>query len=221
MEADFWHQRWSENQIGFHQDKTNSRLVRLWADMGIGAGAEVFVPLCGKSLDMLWLAQQGYRVIGVELSESACEAFFSENGLPFSSRRSGAFREYAGESIRLLAGDFFHLQSTDLAEVAAVYDRAALVALPRSMRPDYARHMAAILPGSCRILCIGMSYDQSRMAGPPFSVAEDEVRQLFENAFDIDVVAESAGPEIVGNLRDRGLDTLEEKVYRMVRREAP
>ena len=218
MEPSFWHQRWAENQIGFHQEKINSRLIRLWPLLDLAEGTGVFVPLCGKTLDMVWLAEQGHKVLGVELSESACEAFFHENGLPFDRHRGDRFVELAGERIRLLAGDFFALTAADLAGVTAFYDRAALVALPEPTRPRYAEHMDAVLPSHCQGLCISMSYDEAKMKGPPFSVTDHEVRQLFESAFDVEVVAESSGPDIVGNLRERGLDTLAEKVYHLVRR---
>ncbi len=219
MEPSFWHQRWSENRIGFHQEKINSRLIRLWPQLDLEKGAGVFVPLCGKTLDMLWLAEQGFRVVGVELSEAACEAFFNENDIPFETGQRGVFKEYDGHGVRLLAGDFFELVPEDLAGITAIYDRAALIALPEPMRPDYARHMADLCPPGSQGLCIGMSYDESKMQGPPFSVMEEEIRRLFEPSFDVALVARSSGPDIVGNLRERGLDTLEEKVYRLIRRE--
>ncbi len=218
MESSFWHQRWAENQIGFHQEKINSRLIRFWPQLDLLKGTMVFVPLCGKTLDMLWLVEEGFEVLGIELSESACEAFFQENGIPFERNRGDRFVEFTGEQIRLLAGDFFALTAMDLAGVTSFYDRAALVALPESMRQKYAQHMDAVLPPHCQGLCISMSYDEMKMKGPPFSVGEDEVRQLFESAFDVEVIAESSGPDIVGNLRQRGLDTLAEKVYHFVRR---
>ena len=167
---------------------------------------------------MVWLKAQGYRVIGVELSESACESFFKENDLSFTAEQRGEFTVFKGDGIELLAGDFFALSATDLAGASAVYDRAALVALPVSMRADYVQHLANLLPPAARGLCISMSYDQSKMNGPPFSVPEAEVRRLFDTGFEVDVISESSGPDIVGNLKERGLDTLDEKVYRLVRR---
>ena len=217
MEPEFWQQRWSENKIGFHQQKINSRLRKLWPGLGVPRGAEVFVPLCGKSLDMLWLAEQGYRVLGIELSAAACESFFVENGIAYRAEVRGPFTGYIGEAITLYAGDFFDLSANDLSAVRGVYDRAALIALPESMRPGYARHMTDILPSGCRGLLIGMTYDERKMQGPPFSVGEAEVRELFEPGFSVDLISESSGPDIVGNLRDRGLDTLDEKVYRLAR----
>lgn len=178
----------------------------------------MFVPLCGKSLDMLWLAEQGYRVLGIELSASACESFFVENGMAYKVETRGPFTGFASESITLFAGDFFDLSAENLSNVQGVYDRAALIALPESMRPGYAGHMADILPSGCRGLLIGIAYDERKMQGPPFSVGEEEVRELFEPGFSVDLISESSGPEIVGNLRERGLDTLEEKVYRLAGR---
>ena len=217
MEPEFWHQRWSENRIGFHQQKINSRLRKFWPCLGVPRGADVFVPLCGKSLDMLWLAEQGYRVLGIELSASACESFFVENGMAYKVEARGPFTGFAGESITLFAGDFFDLSAEDLSSVRGIYDRAALIALPESMRPGYAGHMADILPSDCQGLLISIAYDERKMQGPPFSIGEEEVRELFEPGFSVDLISESTGPEIVGNLRERGLDTLDEKVYRLAK----
>jgi thiopurine S-methyltransferase len=217
MDPEFWQQRWQQNQIGFHQQKINSRLKKLWPGLGIATGSRVLVPLCGKSLDMLWLWQAGYRVLGVELSAAACEAFFRENDLPFEHSADGIFERFAMQGIELLAGDFFALSPADTVGITSAYDRAALVALPADMRPAYAAHLAALLPEGCTMLLIGMGYDESRMQGPPFSVQEDEVRNLFSPSFGIEIISTSSGPDIVGNLKQRGLDTLEEKVYRLTR----
>ncbi len=218
MEPDFWHERWKENRIGFHQQKINSRLKKLWPVLEVPAGARILVPLCGKTLDMLWLRDAGHEVLGVELSAEACAAFFEENELPCARRGGDRFEHFTGEGIELLAGNFFTLGSNDTADIAAAYDRAALVAMPAAMRPDYANHLAELLPKGSQVLLISMDYDQQRMDGPPFAVPENEVRSLFSPAFDVEIIATSSGPDIVGNLAERGLDTLEEKVYRLVRR---
>ena len=217
MDPAFWHQRWQQNRIGFHQEKINSRLKKYWPQLDLAKGSRVFVPLCGKSLDMMWLLQSGYHVLGVELSAQACADFFSENELPFDETEVDHFRRFTFEGIELLAGDFFDLDAGDLKSVAAVYDRAALVALPPDMRPDYVAHLAALLPVGTPLLLISMSYDESRMQGPPFSVQDDEVQRLFAGAFDVECVGHSSGPDIVGNLGERGLETLEERVYRITR----
>lgn len=218
MEHDFWHERWDKGQLGFHQDKVNSRLRKHWSALGLDSGERIFVPLCGKSLDMYWLEESGHPVLGVELSATACRDFFSEAGREVESCEDARFQRFSGGDIELWSGDFFALEAADLADVSGVYDRAALVALPPSMRVDYAAHMARVLARGTRVMLVSFDYDQSKMNGPPFSVPEDEVRSLFAEHFSIEIVTQASGPEILGNLADRGLDTLTEKVYLLIRR---
>mgnify|MGYP006186955445 CR=1 FL=1 len=137
MHEDFWQERWARNEIGFHLREVNPYLQRHWPDLGLAAGAQVLVPLCGKSLDMAWLAGQGYRVLGVELAESAVIAFFAEQELTPEVDQYGAFRRYRAGAVELLCGDFFALQAADVAACAGLYDRAALIALPQEMRSSY------------------------------------------------------------------------------------
>ena len=229
MEHDFWHQRWAAGRLGFHQQKVNSRLIKFWHAAAPVKGEKVLAPLCGKSLDMLWLAGEGHPVIGVEVSDVACRDFFVENELPYQCAREdggedGApFVRYTGGGdggsggIELWCGDFFDLKPADLRGVRVVYDRASLIALPEGMRAAYAAHLAALLPPGARVFLISMDYDENKMKGPPFSVPEDEVRGLFADEFSVEIITQSAGPDIVGNLAARGLDTLNEKVYLMRR----
>lgn len=218
MDHVFWHQRWMEGQLGFHQEKVNSRLCKFWPQLGVAKNERVFVPLCGKSLDMVWLAREGYRVFGVDLSPIACRDFFTENGIDFEEIQCGEFRRFSGHGVELWSGDFFVLTSDDLNDVRSVYDRASLVALPAGMRDDYANHLASLLGADTQVLLLSMDYDQCKMTGPPFSVPEDEVRSLFDGSFRLELLSQASGPEIVGNLAQRGLDTLTEKVYLLTRR---
>ena len=80
LEHDFWLERWREGQIGFHKTHWNPMLTKHWPLLGIEAGTRVFVPLCGKSLDMRYLVSLGHEVVGIDLSEDAIDAFFSEGG---------------------------------------------------------------------------------------------------------------------------------------------
>ncbi len=222
MESDFWHTRWQANRIGFHQSRFNSRLVSLWPSLQLSAGAEVFVPLCGKSLDMLWLHQQGFKVLGVELSELASAAFFDENDLPYERTTEGNLQLFTGcdaaQGIRLFAGDMFSLPDSQTADVAAVYDRAALIAMPPEMRQKYVDQLALLTPAGATGILIGLNYDPSKMKGPPFSVPDSEVRSLLGPYFELEQLTHSQGPDRLGNLADRGLDTMEEHVYRITRK---
>ena len=191
---------------------------KFWNTAAPEKNGKILVPLCGKSLDMLWLAGEGYRVLGVEISEIACRDFFVENQLPYVRKDGAPFTRYSSGTIEIWRGDFFDLTPDDMDGTLVAYDRAALIALPETMRTNYATHLATLLqPSGARIFLISMDYDENKMKGPPFSVPETEVRDLFEKEFSVDLISQSSGPDIVGNLATRGLDTLNEKVYRIRR----
>jgi len=170
----------------------------------------VFVPLCGKSPDLLWLRQQGARVVGVELSQLAIEAFFSENSLPVRTDSVASFDRYQSDGITLLCGDLFRLDATCLDGVRGVYDRGSLVALPLSMRQEYARHLCHILPTDCHMLVVSYDYDQSELAGPPFAVPMTEIEELFDGEFAVEPLAEQDALPSHNILRQRGVSQLTE-----------
>ena len=145
MDPAFWHERWRSGQIGFHQTAADRNLVRHWPQLGLAAGSSVFVPLCGKSLDLIWLRDRGHRVIGVELSGIAIEAFCMENGLPSKRRRVGGFEVYEAPNIELYCGDFFALTHELLGPVAGVYDRAAAISWAPPLRAGYVAHLTSLL----------------------------------------------------------------------------
>jgi thiopurine S-methyltransferase len=215
MERDFWLERWQRNEIGFHQHEINAHLQDCWPRLGLAAGNTVFVPLCGKSRDLLWLRARGHSVLGVEISPIAVRDFFSENGLVAQRTRQHEFERYEADGLAILCGDFFALTAADLAGVAGVYDRASLIALPPDLRGRYAGQLAVILSARAEILLVTMDYPQAQMSGPPFAVREDEVRRLYAARYDVaqlytkDILAENP------RFRERGLDALTEQVYRL------
>ena len=215
MQPEFWQQRWKANQIGFHQDQINPWLVEFWPQLEIPEHARVLVPLAGKSLDMWWLSEQGHTVLGVELSPVAVGDFFEATGVTPERSNDGPFQRCEANGVSLLCGDFFALTTEHLKGVAAVYDRASLVAFPPPMRPDYAAHLQQILPPSCPVLLITMEYPAEQMQGPPFPVDEDEVQQLFGERFSIDKLAEAGILGDMPQFRDRGLTSLTEKIFKL------
>ncbi|WP_297295095.1 thiopurine S-methyltransferase [uncultured Methylovirgula sp.] len=182
MDADFWHRRWQQGEIGFHQAEPNSLLTRHLPALGLPQGARLFLPLCGKTRDIHWLRANGFRVAGAELSPLAVEQLFAELGLVPRISPAGALQRHEAEGLTIFAGDIFTLDREVLGRVDAVYDRAALVALPAATRTRYAAHLRAITGGAPQIV-ITFDYDQSRMDGPPFSVDESEIRRLYEDAY--------------------------------------
>ncbi len=212
MDAEFWLQRWREGQTGFHRPEVNPRLASFWSRLRLQPGDQVFVPLCGKSLDMLWLREQ-YAVLGVELSQLAVDAFFLENALQAEHAPQGAFTVHRTERLTLLCGDFFDLEPAQLERVSAVYDRAALIALPKPMRARYAAHLAGLLPSVTPMLLITLEYDQVQMDGPPFSVSEQEVETLFGSRWSIRCLHREELLASEPRFRERGLTGLSENVY--------
>ncbi len=213
MEREFWETGWAEGRTGFHQSAVNPQLERHWRDLDVAAGAKVLVPLCGKSLDMLWLRDRGFAVVGVEVVRQAVEAFFVENDLRSTTRRRGPFTVWAAEGIEIYEGDFFALTPEDAAGAAAVYDRASLIALPPAMRRQYAAHMGTILKGKPRMLLLTYEYPEAEMNGPPFSVTEEDVAALYGDGFEIERVASRDALGEYPHLRERGLSRLTDKAY--------
>ncbi|WP_019894178.1 thiopurine S-methyltransferase [Hydrogenovibrio halophilus] len=188
MQADFWHQMWHSGRVGFHQADINRFLQAHWQRLGLDNQTSVLVPLCGKTLDMLWLKELGHSVIGVELSEKALQDFLEEHRLVGTPTSHPDLTGYEVDGLALFCGDFFHLRARDCAEVGAVYDRAALIALPPSMRQDYVAHMKAILPQTVPQMLIAMEYDQAALSGPPFSVGRAEIERLYAPDYHVDVL---------------------------------
>jgi len=218
MDPDFWLQRWQHNQIGFHQEQVNTHLERYWGHLQLPANGRVFVPLCGKSRDLLWLRAQGHEVLGIEISPIAVRDFFAENDLVAELGQQGAFQCWRSDGIELLLGDYFDLQPDDLAGCRAVFDRASLIALPREMRIAYRDRMLAIAPAGAPTLLITLEYPQQQMDGPPFSVLQDEVGSLYGQSHHIELLQDFDALAENPNLRAKGLTRLQERVYRLLPR---
>ncbi len=218
MEPGFWHQRWHDNQIGFHQDKPTPLLLKHWPAIGMPAGAKVFVPLAGKSLDMGWFAAQGYRVLGVELSRLAIEQFIAEHKLVPEVRESRYGTHYVAGNVELICGDAFALDADALADCSVVFDRAALIALPPELRQRYVDELYARLPAGCRGLLITLEYPPHEKQGPPFTVTEAEVRTLYDRDWEVEVLERRDILAQQPNFIEEGVTALEAVVYRLIRR---
>ncbi|MCF7534051.1 thiopurine S-methyltransferase [Pseudomonas petrae] len=218
MEPRFWHERWAINQIGFNQASVNSHLLRLWAELTAMPGERVLVPLCGKSIDMIWLLNQGFHVVGAELSEIAVAGFFSENGLQATIEERGAFKVHRTERCEIWCGDFFALKPEDIGDCTAFYDRAALIALPPDLRWRYVKQLNHLLSNDACGLLVTLDYDQSLIAGPPFSVDEDEVLQLLSPDWRVKRVADLDVLEQGVKFKQAGATSLMEYAYRLYRR---
>lgn len=214
MEPDFWHARWQSETIGFHQSEINRYLRKYINELELDSGDTIFVPLCGKSLDMWWLYEQGFKVIGIELSDIAANSFFAEAGKKAVKTQRGNFNSWAFSDVEILCGDYFDLDPNILGKVDAVFDRAALIALPGKIRKKYIAQLGSLLPVGAHGLLVTLEYPQEEMTGPPFSVSEHEVKELYASEFDLEFID---GHDVIdenSHFRDRGLTSLFEKIYR-------
>lgn len=210
MDAEFWTKAWNEGRTNFHQPTYHEKLVKYFPRLNPEAGQSVLVPLCGKSKDLLWLHQLGLHVHGVELHAQAVEDFFSENRLqPVQKNQDSNFKCYAYQNILIRCGDFFKLGKTDAYDL--IYDRGALVALPETMRQDYARVVQQALKKGGKYLLIVYEYDPSKMDGPPFSIQDSEIQKLYGDRFKIDLI-ESQKPDREG-ARLAAVEDLKQKIY--------
>jgi thiopurine S-methyltransferase len=218
VQPDFWHDRWRTAQIGFHQPTVDGNLIQHWQNLSLPKTARVLVPLCGKSLDLLWLRERGNRVVGVEISNVALEAFFAENGVAARRLTLHHFDFYGAENLECFGGDLFQLTAEDLGPVDAVYDRGSLISWSPEQRDQYVEHLTALTGVGTRTLLITLEYPQAQMKGPPFSVDTEEVHRLFARHHSID---ELARRDILANelrMRTRGITSLMEVCYRITRR---
>jgi len=216
MEAEFWHTRWEKSEIGFHQEEINTHLQTFWSELAPQQEITIFVPLCGKTRDMIWLRAEGYDVLGVEVSPIAVEAFFQEHALEPVINTQGDFQRWEVDGLAILCGDYFRLHKKDLARTGAVYDRASLIALPPRMRASYVQQLKAILPPAVQMLLITLEYPQEEMKGPPFSVEEQEVRQLFSADYEITRLCDFDILQENPRFQAKGLTRFNEKVFRLV-----
>ncbi|MDD4915352.1 MAG: thiopurine S-methyltransferase [Methylococcales bacterium] len=210
-----WLQFWRDKRSDFHQKTVNQLLIKFWLSLDPLPNRRVFVPLCGKSLDMLWLARQGHQVIGVELSPVAVKAFFSENHLKATRRRVGKFVLWQHQNIRILCGDFFALNKSDLGTIDLVYDRAALTALPEDIRGSYVEHLRRLVPVNASVFLL-TTEDAEQSAAPDSGFCVDaEINTLFSTDFDIDLTHAESGFEINHNHPELAPERTACKVYRL------
>ena len=199
MDPSFWHQRWEKNEIPFHEREANRSLVKYFEELSLREASRIFIPLCGKTRDIAWLLSHGYRAAGAELSEVAVKQLFMELGIEPDISQVGEVTHWRAKTIDIFVGDIFQLSRKILGPVDAIYDRAALVALPEDMRTRYAEHLMEITNKAPQLL-ICYEYDESMMEGPPFSVNSEDVNRHYRDSYDLTLVGST---DIPGGLKGK------------------
>jgi thiopurine S-methyltransferase len=214
MNSEYWINRWNQNQTGFHRAEVNPLLPQFWplVSVAVPSGSKVLVPLCGKSIDLRWLAERGHEVVGVELSLLAAKGFAAEQGIVLTESHEPPFTVLRSNKVTYYIGDFFDFTTEIVGQFDLFYDRAALIALPPEMRPGYVRHLQSLVRKGAPGLLIGLEYDPSQMHGPPFPVPDAEVRRLFES-FNCEKLVEYDCLEQEPHFKQRGLTWLKESAY--------
>lgn len=214
MEISYWKSRWKKQHTGWHMEQVYPHLKTYLDRLNPDTGDTLFVPLCGKSRDLVWLAEQGFRVIGVEVSAVAVRQFFAETGITYSTESKAEFVIYQSDNIQIYQADFFKLVSSWIPPLDAVYDKAALIALPEEKRRMYADKILGLAGSKSRILLNTFEYIQNEMNGPPFAVFFDELQDLFGDRFEIELLHEESIFDQLVKFQQRGLSSfLTEKIY--------
>ena len=217
MQPDFWLNRWRAAQIGFHQAAVDRHLKAYWPLLKLASDSRVFVPLCGKSLDLMWLRERGHSVTGVELSPVALESFLMEHGIPARRRVLADFDVFEAEGLKLYRGDFFELTRAQLGNPSAVYDRAALISWTPEARQSYVKQLTSLTSPGTQTLLIAVEYPPEQMQGPPFPLTRDTIENLYAGHYSIEELARHEILELEPRLKARGLTELREVCYRMIR----
>lgn len=210
-----WLQLWRERRTDFHQRTVNRLLTGFWPTLGLPRDSRIFVPLCGKSLDMLWLAEQGHEVVGVELSPLAVRAFFRENRLQPVRRQQGELTLWQHGNIRILCGDYFALTTADLGPIDTVYDRAALTALPAEVRTLYVAHLRRIVPASATVFLLTIEDAEEDATLVQALGVDDEVAALYADGFEIALAHVESVLEADPQAPEQAPKRAEYKVYRL------
>ena len=213
MRAKFWLERWQKNEIGFHQAEHNKLLLDFWPRLGLDPGDPVFVPLCGKSLDMRWLEAAGHPVVGVELARIAVETFFAEGGEEPNRSVVDRFGCYAGCGTTIYQGDFFDLTAPLLEGVKGIFDRGALVALPPDMRFRYVDHLLRIVPDGVKLMLLTFEYDQEVLPGPPHAVMPEEIEDLYGQRCSVELLESIVTSGLPPRFAASGVRQAVESVY--------
>jgi thiopurine S-methyltransferase len=190
MDAEFWHQCWEENDIGFHEESANPLLVKYISQLNLREGNRVFLPLCGKTSSIPWLRSKGYQVAGIELSQIAIDQLFEAMNIEPSITKVGSLLHYSSDGIDMFVGDFFDLSSAELGQIDAIFDRGSLVALPYEIRITYAKHLTAVTNNAPQLL-LCFEYDENEMQGPPFSITLNELKAHYIESYDLTILDSS------------------------------
>lgn len=220
MQLEFWNDVWREqDQPMFDQKTPNSLLLQTYSQWAPPAGSKIFVPLCGRSIDMSWIRAQGHAILGIECAESAVKSYFELHYHDYKLiPHFNAYTTYEADLCTILVGDFFHLDTKFTEDCLGCYDRASLVAMPAKMRIDYSQKMAQLMPPGSRTLLLTFEYETPDVIGPPFSVKALEIQDLYGANFQIKELQRIKTIPKNPKFLDAGIPSVSEVVTLLIRK---
>lgn len=198
MNIDFWHKLWEKNEIGWHNEEVNKLFLKNFPQLALKKNSRVFIPLCGKTVDIEWLLDNDYSVVGIELNENAIKELFNYLKLNPTIKTVGPLTLYSAKNIDIFVGDIFELEKSTLGKVDTIYDRGAIVALPTEMRKKYTSLLVDITENAPQLI-ISYEYDQKLMEGPPFSVKESQLKDYYNDYYNLKLM-ETIKPKVFEEL---------------------
>ncbi|XP_013388873.1 probable thiopurine S-methyltransferase [Lingula anatina] len=187
---DGWIGAWERNSTRWHMPNVNCFLEEFLDVLLAGKkAAKILVPLCGKTIDMKWLADLGHTVIGVDGAEKAATEFFTEQNIAYKVEPCDAIQGTLccsmDNKIRIYVGDFFKFNQDFEGQFDAIWDRASLVAIDESDRLQYVNILNSVLKPGCHCLIEAMDFIPSEKSGSPHAIPLECVRELFGNDYNV------------------------------------
>ncbi|MGF1670482.1 MAG: thiopurine S-methyltransferase [Balneolaceae bacterium] len=207
MEISFWENKWRQGQIGFHMEDGYEPLKKYWDKLDLPKQSTVFVPFCGKSVDLVWLAGNGASVLGIEVIEQAVQEFFHEQHIAPNIQKSGDFTIYKSGPIQIIHGNFFHITKSSFPDIDVIYDKGGLVAVPEEKQTEYVDHLLNLANPHTKILLHHFEYPQNEMSGPPFSVPLSRIKELFGDGYSIRTLLQETTNKKYEKFAERGLQS--------------
>lgn len=191
MKREFWADSWQEGgrKTSFHRSDIHPYILRHLPPEQL-ANKRLLVPLCGKSVDLMYFRTHAAHVVGVEFITEAVEQFFEEQQLAYEK----VGNQYRAEKITLINGDFFQVSKQEVGAIDLIYDRACLVALPLPLRQKYIAKIEELLPIGAQQFVNTLEYFPTK-AEPPFSVSPEEVQHYYGHSHSIVQVEDQLVPQ--------------------------
>lgn len=218
MSKNTWEDCWSVGKTFFHRSAYHPMLVEHIEKLINGrSNLVIFIPLCGKSLDIKYLYDLGHTVVGVEGAKSPIEEFFGEHNLEFTKSDcpsvNGSVYKNGDNRIRIYHGDMFDFNGKDEVKFSGVWDRGSFGAINKTDRPKYVELLTSMVTEDCQYLLNTYDYNPEQFSGPPHCFTDEEMLGYWGHKWNITRIHY----EDVNNdsKREKGVEYFNEQVHHL------